>query len=134
MTAAPPVTTAAMNGRSAADFAALASVRTVSPGAAGEPFRRENRPHHVVAKHVAVAKTSPQDAFARGAELFEDPVAPRVDVDGPCLEAIDAEIVEHRVEKQRRGAREQTHAPQRGAQREAPLRGREVAFDRPDLN
>ena len=82
----------------------------------------------------AVAESAAEHALFFRAEFFEHSIPAQVHVDGASLEPVDAEVRKHRIEHQARATFEQTAAPERRSEREAPFRGREPALDRPHLN
>src|SRR5215472_1586645 len=82
------------------------------------PLGRENGPHHMVANDRAVAERATEHTVSLRPQPLETVVAPAVDIHRAGLEAIDAELGEHRIEHQACARAEQPAAPERSTERE----------------
>src|SRR5262245_53252127 len=114
MTTTPAVTTPITNARSSGG-SRCGSRRSAPKRPARSscaPFRRENRPHDVIAEDLSVAKSAAHEAVALRAELGERAVSACVDVDRAGFQPVHADVRERRVEDRRGGADEEPRAPE----------------------
>src|SRR5579871_3122449 len=95
-------------------------------GAVRAPFGLENRVQRLIEALAATDERLAEYAFLHGADLQQRAVAAAVEHGRARLEAARAQRVEDELQHERRALGEDAAAPERRAERKAPLRDIEV--------
>src|SRR6516162_3830152 len=96
--------------------------RAAAPPRRVPPLVGENRPERLVVMFPAPKKRSPQDTFARRAQLPQRSIPPGVGHRRARLETMRAERVEGELDRQPRAVGEESRAPELRRERKSPLR------------